>query len=402
MQRKRSVKLLNRKGAIAFFLFSASFYSAQFMNGLNRIYMQEGEKINLPREYNFFVNEQKKNSQEIFFKNLQHSDGNGGSFNSLDLIFFENKKYDFLKTGFVIVPEINSKLMGKPISTVPVRATGTWKAPKGTVDFDTYNPRNNTTNFFYMKFFGNITDEQLLAHFFNMKVANFNSKIDNSVQFIRDINKANKIQINENFDSESPGLLTRLCKEINSKMPDSDCNFAPYKAYLANPDEDKTRKNLDDFYGSIWNNGVDDVTNEYILPRGSIDLPQKALKLVLPNQFFYGKSKNDQSDVFFYINNIQHNLTYDFKLKTYVFIFKITPFADSLSSDFKFISSYHNTLKGKQEVGEIEVKKNEIKNIELLLYPDRMEVQVYFKGNDNRFDYHYKLKNIFNIKKNNQ
>lgn len=363
--------------------------------------MPQGEQVNLPAEYNFFIDEGRRIAGEVFYQNLQRSSGRDSSFNSLELIFFENRKYDFLNTGFVLVPQMNSKLMGKNISTVTVRNNNTWKMAFGTVDFATYNPRNNVTNFLYMVICRNMTNEQVLAHFLNRMDTPANSKISKYVQLIRDINKANKINVGEKIDEFAPGLLTRLCKDINAQTLGDECTLALYKAYIEDKDENVTRQNIDRFFRSLGNLSLQNMTNDYVLPRGDLNMMNKDIKLVLPNEFFYAKKKNDQSDVSFFIEKIEQNLTYDFDGKTYVLIFKVTPHIDSMSSDFNFLGEYYNTLKGKQQVENIEVKKNEINYFEFFLYPDRMEVQVNLTKKENRFSYGYKLKNIFKIKKNN-
>lgn len=394
------MKFLNKGVFIAFFLFY-SYSSAQYRNGLKGIYMPQGEQVNLPAEYNFFIDEGRRIAGEVYYQNLQRSSGRDSSFNSLELIFFENRKYDFLNTGFVLVPQMNSQLMGKNISTVTVRNNNTWKMAFGTVDFATYNPRNNVTNFLYMVICRNMTNEQVLAHFLNMMDIPVNSKISKYVQLIRDINKANKINVEEKVDEFAPGLLTKLCKDINAQTSGDECTLALYKAYIEDKDENITRQNIDRFFRSLSNMSLQNMTNDYVLPRGDLNIMGKDIKLVLPNEFFYVKKKNDQSDVSFFIEKIEQNLTYDFDKKTYVLIFKVTPHFDSMSSDFKFLGEYYDTLKGKQQVEDIEVKKNEINYFEFFLYPDRMEVQVNLTKKENRFSYGYKLKNVFKIKKNN-
>jgi hypothetical protein len=394
------MKFLNKGVFIVFFLlYSYSF--AQYRNGLKGIYMPQGEQVNLPAEYNFFIDEGRRIAGEVFYQNLQRSSGRDSSFNSLELIFFENRKYDFLNTGFVLVPQMNSQLMGKNISTVTVRNNNTWKMAFGTVDFATYNPRNNVTNFLYMVICRNMTNEQVLAHFLNMMDIPANSKISKYVQLIRDINKANKINVEEKVDEFAPGLLTRLCKDINAQTSGDECTLALYKAYIEDKDENVTRQNIDRFFRSLSNMSLQNMTNDYVLPRGDLNMMEKDIKLVLPNEFFYVKKKNDQSDVSFFIEKIEQNLTYDFDKKTYVLLFKVTPHFESMSSDFKFLGEYYDMLKGKQQIADIEVKKNEINYFEFFLYPDRMEVQVHMTKKENRFSSGYKLKNIFKIKKNN-
>lgn len=338
--------------------------------------MQVGETINLPSDYNFFISEGQKISREVFYQNLQHSGGKNSSFNSLDLIFFENRKYDFLNTGFVIVPQMNSKLMGKPISTVPVLNNNTWKAD-GIVDFATYNPRYNAANFMYMIIYLNMTNEQVLSHFFNMMDDPADKKTSKYVQFIRDINRANRINIDEKIAETPNGFLKKLCQEINAQSTVKECAIAPYKAYIETKDEDKTRDNINKFFRSLAATRLENVTNDYLLPRGNLEVTQKDLKVMLPNEFFYTKNKNDKSDVSFFINNIEQNLTYDYEKKTYMLMFKVTPHSGSFSSDFKFLGEYHDMLKGKQVVGEIDTKKDEVKYFEFFLYPDKMEVKVY-------------------------
>lgn len=394
------MKFLNKGAFIVFFLF-CSYSSAQYRNGLKGIYMPQGEQVNLPAEYNFFIDEGRRIAGEVFYQNLQRSSGRDSSFNSLELIFFENRKYDFLNTGFVLVPQMNSQLMGKNISTVPVRNNNTWKMAFGTVDFATYNPRNNVTNFLYMVICRNMTNEQVLAHFLNMMDLPANSKTSKYVQLIRDINKANKINVEEKVDEFAPGLLTKLCKDINAQTSGDECTLALYKAYIENKDENVTRQNIDRFFRSLSNMSLQNMTNDYVLPRGDLNIMEKDIKLVLPNEFFYAKKKNDQSDVSFFIEKIEQNLTYDFDKKTYVLIFKVTPHFDSMSSDFKFLGEYYDTLKGKQQIEDIEVKKNEVNYFEFFLYPDKMEVKVNMTQKENRFSYGYQLKNIFKIKKNN-
>lgn len=394
------MKFLNKGAFIVFFLF-CSYSSAQYRNGLKGIYMPQGEQVNLPAEYNFFIDEGRRIAGEVFYQNLQRSSGRDSSFNSLELIFFENRKYDFLNTGFVLVPQMNSQLMGKNISTVPVRNNNTWKMAFGTVDFATYNPRNNVTNFLYMVICRNMTNEQVLAHFLNMMDLPANSKTSKYVQLIRDINKANKINVEEKVDEFAPGLLTKLCKDINVQTSGDECTLALYKAYIENKDENVTRQNIDRFFRSLSNMSLQNMTNDYVLPRGDLNIMEKDIKLVLPNEFFYAKKKNDQSDVSFFIEKIEQNLTYDFDKKTYVLIFKVTPHFDSMSSDFKFLGEYYDTLKGKQQIEDIEVKKNEVNYFEFFLYPDKMEVKVNMTQKENRFSYGYQLKNIFKIKKNN-
>ncbi|OCA78659.1 hypothetical protein BBH99_07730 [Chryseobacterium contaminans] len=392
------MKFLNKGAIIVFFLFY-SYSSAQYRNGLKGIYMPQGEQVNLPAEYNFFIDEGRRIAGEVFYQNLQRSSGRDSSFNSLELIFFENRKYDFLNTGFILVPQMNSQLMGKNISTVPVRNNNTWKMAFGTVDFATYNPRNNVTNFLYMVICRNMTNEQVLAHFLNMMDLPANSKISKYVQLIRDINRANKIHIDEKVDEFAPGLLTRLCKDINTQTSGNECTLALYKAYIEDKDENITRQNIDRFFRSLSNMSLQNMTNDYVLPRGDLNIMEKDIKLVLPNEFFYVKKKNDQSDVSFFIEKIEQNLNYDFDKKTYVLKFKVTPHFDSMSSDFKFLGEYYDMLKGKQQVADIEVKKGEINYFEFFLYPDRMEVQVNLTQKENRFNYSYKLKNIFKINK---
>ncbi|WP_336959850.1 hypothetical protein [Chryseobacterium contaminans] len=392
------MKFLNKGAIIVFFLFY-SYSSAQYRNGLKGIYMPQGEQVNLPAEYNFFIDEGRRIAGEVFYQNLQRSSGRDSSFNSLELIFFENRKYDFLNTGFILVPQMNSQLMGKNISTVPVRNNNTWKMAFGTVDFATYNPRNNVTNFLYMVICRNMTNEQVLAHFLNMMDLPANSKTSKYVQLIRDINRANKIHIDEKVDEFAPGLLTRLCKDINAQTSGDECTLALYKAYIEDKDENITRKNIDRFFRSLSNMSLQNMTNDYVLPRGDLNIMEKDIKLVLPNEFFYVKKKNDQSDVSFFIEKIEQNLNYDFDKKTYVLKFKVTPHFDSMSSDFKFLGEYYDMLKGKQQVADIEVKKGEINYFEFFLYPDRMEVQVNLTQKENRFNYSYKLKNIFKINK---
>jgi hypothetical protein len=393
------MKFLN-KGVFIVFSLLYSYSFAQYRNGLKGIYMPQGEQVNLPVEYNFFIDEGRRIAGEVFYQNLQRSSGRDSSFNSLELIFFENRKYDFLNTGFVLVPQMNSQLMGKNISTVAVRNNNTWKMAFGTVDFATYNPRNNVTNFLYMVICRNMTNEQVLAHFLNMMDIPANSKISKYVQLVRDINKANKINVEEKVDEFAPGLLTRLCKDINAQTSGDECTLALYKAYIEDKNENVTRQNIDRFFRSLSNMSLQNMTNDYVLPRGDLNMMGKDIKLVLPNEFFYVKKKNDQSDVSFFIEKIEQNLTYDFDKKTYVLLFKVTPHFDSMSSDFKFLGEYDDMLKGKQQTADIEVKKNEINYFEFFLYPDRMEVQVNMTKKENRFSYGYKLKNIFKIKKN--
>lgn len=392
------MEFLNKGTIIVFFLFY-SYSSAQYRNGLKSIYMPQGEQVNLPAEYNFFIDEGRRIAGEVFYQNLQRSSGRDSSFNSLELIFFENRKYDFLNTGFILVPQMNSQLMGKNISTVPVRNNNTWKMAFGTVDFATYNPRNNVTNFLYMVICRNMTNEQVLAHFLNMMDFPANSKTSKYVQLIRDINRTNKIHIEEKVDEFAPGLLTRLCKDINAQTSGDECTLALYKAYIEDKDENITRQNIDRFFRSLSNMSLQNMTNDYVLPRGDLNIMEKDIKLVLPNEFFYVKKKNDQSDVSFFIEKIEQNLNYDFDKKTYVLKFKVTPHFDSMSSDFKFLGEYYDMLKGKQQVADIEVKKGEINYFEFFLYPDRMEVQVNLTQKENGFNYSYKLKNIFKINK---
>ncbi len=395
------IKWLNRKRTTALFLLSFSCFSAQFRNGLHRIYMEEGQPVHLPSEYSFFVDEARRISGEIFYQDHQRSAGNNGSFNSLSLIFFQNRTYDFLKTGFVIVPKMNSTMMGKPIATVPVLNNNTWKARPGMVDFDNYDPRFNAANFMYMFIRLNMTNEQVLAHFLNMMDFPYDAKVSKYVQLVREVGKANKISLDEKVDEFQPGLLTRLCKEINTKTGGTECTIPLYKTYIETPDEEKTRKNIDTFYRSLTVGGVQQMTNEYLLPRGDLEITQKDVQLQLPDAFFYAGKKNDHSGIAFYINKIEQQLTYDFEKKTYILVFSVTPYDSSLSSDFRFSGEYFDMLKGKDQTGEIEVKKDELKSLEFSLYPDKMEVRVNLRKKGNQFDSRYLVKNTFKIKKNN-
>ncbi|WP_131450831.1 hypothetical protein [Chryseobacterium sp. FH1] len=382
--------------------------------------MQQGEYRSLPKDYNFLMDNMRLHNESIYFQNLQFSQGKGGGFKSLDLIFFNNVKYEFLNIGFEIKTTGKDKIGQREVTIVPARANDTWKG-SDVVDFNKYNPKDNLTNFFFMKYFLNISDADLLAHFINnansvqipKPIKKRESVVTVSTEelererkrnesnlklFINDINKVNKININSDEYEKSGKSLDDLCKEINKQMPDSDCGFSAYKTYIADNDEKRERVNLDIFYRSISSQSLDRLTDDFVLPRGDIEFDEKKLNLTFPKDLFFNTEQENKSELSFFINKIEHHLTYDFDKETYVLIVKIFPYSDSLSSDFKFISLYDDVLKGKNVTSEIFVNKNDFKNIEFLIYPDRLKINVVFKNREYNYDKIYALKKeiIFN------
>lgn len=363
----------------------------QFRQRINAFFMDEASYKALPSQYNPFVKEMRKYADDIFFQSLQFSSGKGGDFKSLDIIFKRN--FDFLNTGFIIEGTNTDKMMGASLSIIPIISTDTWKA-KDIVDFSKYNPLDNTTNFFYYKYYLNLTDEQLLANFINNNSWDTKNSDETGLQrFVKDINKVNKINIGQNLSDAT--TLKEICKEINQQMPKSDCGYAAYKTYLLDKDEVKTRNNINNFYRNLNNSTLENITDNFLLPKGIITFEQKELKLTLPKSDFKSEDKN--SEISFFINEIEHQLTYDFEKKTYILIVNVTPYNQTLSNNFSFVSEYYDVLKGKKVTGEIPVEKTSLKKMEFLIYPEKMEVRTYFK-NKNGYNVNYMLKKTFNLK----
>lgn len=387
---------------------------SQFRQSIRNIFMQTGEYKSLPKEYNFLIDNMRLHSENIYFQNLQFSKARNSGFVSLDLIFFNTAKYEFLNTGFEIKPTGNNKIGQREVTIVPTRANDTWKGSE-VVDFSKYNPLDNKANFFFMKYFLNISDADLLAHFINnadnVQLPKSRKKTESVVAisaeeverekkrnesnlkiFIDDINKVNNIKINPAEYEKSGKSLNDLCEEINKQMPDSDCGFSAYKTYIADIDEKRTRANLDVFYRGLSSQRLDELTDDFVLPRGDIEFEEKNLNLIFPKDLFYNKDKGNKSELSFFINKIEHHLTYDFNKETYVLIVKLFPYFDSLSSDFKFIGLYDDVLKGKNITSEISVSKNDFKNIEFLIYPDKMKINIVFKNKEYNYDKSFALK----------
>lgn len=390
---------------------------SQFRQSVNNIFMEKKQYKNLPKEYNFLSDNLRILSNDIYFQNLQFSDSKHGSFKSLDLIFFNNKQYQLLNTGFFLKPIGNDKLGKALLSIIPTLTNDTWKG-NNVVDFDKYNPKNNLTNFSFFKHFINISEENLLADFINKsdqkrtqntseksrtiytysvadKELDEKQKKLNLKIFVDDINKANKIKIDLAKVENKP--LENLCQQIKIQMPNSDCTFAAYKAYFEDKDEEITRIKMDRFFWQTSQVDISSITNEFLLPRGDIEFGEDELQMNLPNDLFYKNDKNDSSAISFNLNKIEHQLTYDFDKNIYVFKVKVFPYPNSMSSDLKFIGEYRDVFKRQDFTKEINVNKNTLKNIEFLIYPDKINVQLVVNLDGN--DVNYKLEKALILNK---
>lgn len=358
--------------------------NAQYRERINILLFDGSDYEQLPKEYKPLSDEIRKIGDLIYYQNLQHSGGNYGMYTSLTLIFNEDFEYNFFNLGFRFNTIPNDNLFGNKVSLISTNIRSTWKG-RYVVDFEDYNPLDNIKNFFYLKYFLNITDEQLLANFINNINIPYNSDKSRLDVFINDIEKGNNIKIDKSIIDKSDQKLKDLCKQINLQMSKSDCGFSAYKTYIADKDDKITRKKIDDFYRNFSNQSLSQVTDDFILPRAEIDFYDKELKLTLPNEFFYEKKKNDQSNVSFYVENINHQLTYDFDEKTYVLNVKVHPFNNSLSSEFKFLSEYYDILKSRKIKSEINVDRNAFKYLEFLIYPTKVKIKVYFNDKNSPF-----------------
>lgn len=358
--------------------------NAQYRERINILLFDGSDYEQLPKEYKPLSDEIRKIGDLIYYQNLQHSGGNYGMYTSLTLICNEDFEYNFFNLGFRFNTIPNDNLFGNKVSLISTNIKSTWKG-RYVVDFEDYNPLDNIKNFFYLKYFLNITDEQLLANFINNINIPYNSDKSRLDVFINDIEKGNNIKIDKSIIDKSDQKLKDLCKQINLQMSKSDCGFSAYKTYIADKDDKITRKKIDDFYRNFSNQSLSQVTDNFILPRAEIDFYDKELKLTLPNEFFYEKKKNDQSNVSFYVENINHQLTYDFDEKTYVLNVKVLPFNNSLSSEFKFLSEYYDILKSRKVKSEINVDRNSFKYLEFLIYPTKVKIKVYFNDKNSPF-----------------
>lgn len=369
----------------------------------------------LPKEYNFLVEHMRTWTDKIYMYDLQHSGGDRASFNSLGLIFFNAQQYPFLKTGFAIKPVGNDKMGAAQVTKVHVLASNKWSGAN-VVDFDKYDPRNNVTNFFYMKHFLNITDAQLLAHFINSidgyrwnnkkkneKVATISQKElekekgqnkTNQQIFIRQISKVNHLTIDDVAFEKSGKTLTDLCAEINKQMPKSDCGFSGYKTYIEDKDEKITRSKINLFYRGLTTNSLEETTNELMLPRGEIEFAEPKLNLVLPIGIFDAKENGDQVE--FSIFKLTHQLTYDYSNYTYVLKVSILPFFRNPNAAFSFKGTRYDVLKGKDVTEVVNVPENTLTKMEFLIYPDKMNVNAYFKQNG--YETSYRLSKDFSLK----
>lgn len=374
--------------------------NSQYRGRINDLLFDGGDYEQLPKEYKFLSNEIRKFADLIYYQNMRHSTSNYGTFTSLTLIFHEDFNFNFLNTGFEFRTKADEKLFGVDVSLISTDVNGTWKG-RFVTDFDDYNPLNNIKNFFYVKHFLNITDEQLLAHFIN-NAGSYSSKLSNLDAFIKDVEKANNIKLDKNLIEKSERTLKELCSQINKQMPNSDCGFAAYRAYIQNSDDSKTIRNIDEFYRGFSNQSLGYITDNFILPRGDISFYDKKLQLNLPNKFFFKNKEDDKSNINFYIKKISHQLTYDFEKKTYVLVVKLSPYENSLSSDFKFIGEYQSPLKSKKTIEAMSVKKENLKELELLIYPFEIQTKVKFIKKDevysNMFSQEIILKHIFKLK----
>lgn len=370
--------------------------------------MKDDYKAKLPAE---FVEVKKflgKLGEDVFFQGLQSSGGMTGNYTSLDLVFLEDFQLKFANTGFDFKVLSKDLISGRKGSQNYTTANSTWKG-HSIVHMGDYNPKNNVKNFFYFKYILNLTDEQLLAHFINNvdNFKNYNSQVSNLDIFISDIEKVNKIKIDKTKVESSNLQVKELCKQINAQMKDSDCGFAGYKTYIEDKDAKKTRQNIDRFFGNLGRYNLSTITDDYLLPRGKYTFADPELNVVLPNNFFYLKKKNDQSAINFYIEEVDYQLKYDFEKETFVLVVKLVPFRNTLSADFKFFSEFQSALKTKPSIEEISVEKENFKYLELYIYPEKMEAKVYLNNNKNQFSgssyiQNFQLKNTFKFEKANK
>lgn len=374
--------------------------------------MMENEYHNLPKDYDFLINDLRTSSEKIYFQNLQFSQGKGSNFKSLDLIFFNDKNYQFLNSGFEIIPVGNDKISNAKVTIVKTTSEETWKG-ENVIDFNKYNPKNVKENFSLLKYFTGVSEENVLANLINNLDGNQYKKdkayrkknytyyaVDKEKKkkkykanlniFINDINKANNIKIDiKKAQNES---LESLCQQIATQKK-SDCSNAVYNAYIDDKDEEFARIKMDNFFSNISNKSLSEITDELILPRGEIQFEEKKLNLFFPKELFFPSENSNEISLNIY--RIEHHLTYDYDNNTYVLKVKIFPYTNSVSSDFKFESSYYDALKGENVTSEIFVDKNSFESIDFLIYPNKMKASVFFSKDGYGMNYLLKKEIVF-------
>jgi hypothetical protein len=339
--------------------------------------MNPDEEKTLPNSFKFLSDWSKETVDNIFYSNLQRNGNpkNSASFNSLDLILKRKFDFDFLDTGFILS---FNKNIEKRETKVNVVNNNVWriKAYNAIVDFDKFNPENMTNNFYYMKILGGVSDEALLANFINQThtYGNYNDSISITTRFIKALNKSQNLSINESLDKDRNFRLSQLCDEINAQVPNSNCGFPAYVAYIRDEDRNKTIANINKFYYPLITRTLQDVMDKELLPEGDYEFYKKNVSFTLPSKYF--KGDNSKESLTFNVRKIEYDVNYDFEKQSYYVDLTLESHKNSLNSDISYKIKYNNMLKNKTSKKNISIKKEEFKSVLLRVYPKYIEVSL--------------------------
>ena len=393
------------------------FFNSQYRGSLNSIIFDGNTYSDrLPKDYIFLSKDLDKISNNIYFQDLQHSESRTSDFMSMILILNRDFTFNFLNTNLKLEIIANKNQTEK----LPISIENIWYA-NHEIDLEAYNPLDNWSNFLLSLQYLNISDEKAVECFFNkyeskkqIKKKTYNSGLSvyseaeqkedaekfklSLKSFISKINKENNLKIDLNNIEKSKNPFNEICSEIKKQNSNNECVNALFSTYIKNDDGYA----LDGFLLDSSGKDLNEIASQFFFPRGNVNFGDKKLKMILPKDIFFNET-NKKSDVYFVIEKIEYQLTYDFNKETYCLKVKIIPFSNSISSNFTFIGKDFNrgyNYKGKND--EIFVEKDNLKELELLIYPFEIQTKVKFITKDevysNMFSQEIILKHIFKLK----
>ena len=253
----------------------------RYYPSLQKIFTSESDK-KISKDYKYYDNWIRNNSQSVFYKNLQTSLSNNGdsSFLSLDLIFKNQNTFKLGNSGIELIFNKDKSDFSSPI---PIQMQDHYRILSYLRNFNPneYDPKNLKQKFDLGLSIFNLSEETIVNVFLDDFVNdNKNDKLTAVQQMITDLK--NEAKINISVDKTKDKNIAEIIASQIQKQTKRLGSDVLYDIYIKSFDKDREESNFRVFFRKITNEDADLYIDAVVAYNAEITIPGNELSIIIP------------------------------------------------------------------------------------------------------------------------
>lgn len=266
----------------------------------NRYYPSVQHIFNAPedkmmnKDFDFFNNWIRKSAQYVFTKDLQSSGSPNGdaAFYSLSLIFRKDSVFQFGNSGIAL--KIRSDSSGIAAPAVQIQQQYKILAYVRSFDPDSYNPADLKSKFQLGLLIYNISEEQAMAKFLNSFIVADKKHATTTLQQMKyDLKQKKKINL-EFDEANDRQLLQKIATQIYEQS-NSYSSQVLYDLYIQSATAKATRQKFYDFFRSSVAVGASQAIDETVAYHLEATFPKKDVSIRIAEKYLSLFNKENDS-----------------------------------------------------------------------------------------------------------